>query len=226
MFLFNEIIGHLGLLELPLKGRRFTWSNMQAQPLLEQLDWFFTSAEWISSYPNTTVMPLANTASDHVPCVVNIDTVIPKASIFRFESFWVDQPGFMDCVKKPWDTNSTKKYTSAIIAGKFKALRYALKHWHMNLSQLKFYIQHCNKAILILDNLEDQRPLFVTQFNFRKIVKLHLEKLLQIECNYWRKRCTVRWVKVGEDNTKFFHAMATQRNRRNTISMIKDADGG
>jgi hypothetical protein len=24
MFLFNEIIGHLGLLELPLKGRRFT----------------------------------------------------------------------------------------------------------------------------------------------------------------------------------------------------------
>ena len=28
IFIFNEIIGHLGLLELPLKGRRFTWSNM------------------------------------------------------------------------------------------------------------------------------------------------------------------------------------------------------
>jgi hypothetical protein len=52
-----------------------------------------------------------------------------------------------------------------------------------------------------------------------------LEKLLQIECNYWRKRCTIIWVKVWEDNTKFFHAMATQRNRRNTISMIKAADG-
>lgn len=34
IFLFNEIIGHLGLLELPLKGRAFTWSNMQQQPLL------------------------------------------------------------------------------------------------------------------------------------------------------------------------------------------------
>ena len=41
IFIFNEIIGHLGLLELPLKGRRFTWSNMQDIPLLEQLDWFF-----------------------------------------------------------------------------------------------------------------------------------------------------------------------------------------
>ena len=29
MFLFNEIIGHLGLLELPLKDRTYTWSNMQ-----------------------------------------------------------------------------------------------------------------------------------------------------------------------------------------------------
>lgn len=38
IFLFNEIISHLGLLELPLKGRAFTWSNMQEQPLLEQLD--------------------------------------------------------------------------------------------------------------------------------------------------------------------------------------------
>lgn len=28
MFLFNEIIGHLGLIELPIKGQQFTWSNM------------------------------------------------------------------------------------------------------------------------------------------------------------------------------------------------------
>jgi exonuclease III len=37
-FLFNEAIGHLGLVELPIKGRAYTWSNMQQNPLLEQLD--------------------------------------------------------------------------------------------------------------------------------------------------------------------------------------------
>jgi hypothetical protein len=76
-----------------------------------------------------------------------------------------------------------------------------------------------------MDNLEEQRPLFITEFNFRQIVKLHLDNLLLIECNYWRKRCTIRWVKVGEDNTKFFHAMATQRHRRNAISMLTAVDG-
>jgi hypothetical protein len=34
-----------------------------------------------------------------------------------------------------------------------------------------------------------------------------------------------KMIKVGEDNTKKFHAMATQRNRRNAISMIKANDG-
>jgi hypothetical protein len=28
IFIFNELISYLGLIELPLKGRAFTWSNM------------------------------------------------------------------------------------------------------------------------------------------------------------------------------------------------------
>lgn len=38
MMVFNETISSLGLLEIPLKGRAFTWSNMQGAPLLEKLD--------------------------------------------------------------------------------------------------------------------------------------------------------------------------------------------
>jgi hypothetical protein len=108
-FLFNEVIGHLGLQELPLKGRKFTWSNMQKIPLLEQLDWFFTTSNWILDYPNSLVLPLARKGSDHTPCIVNIDTDIPKAKIFCFENFWVDLPRFMECVKKSWSNPSHKK---------------------------------------------------------------------------------------------------------------------
>jgi hypothetical protein len=157
--------------------------------------------------------------------VVNIDTTIPKASIFRFENFWVDQPGFIDCVKNSWSEDSRKKHCSAVIADKFKCLRHALKKWQMSLSKLKVLIQKCNRVILILDTLEENRNLFTSEFNFRSIVKQHLEELLLIECNYWRKRCTVRWIKMSEDNTNFFHAMATQRMRRNAISMLKAGDG-
>lgn len=53
IFIFNDIISHLGVLEIPIKGRSFTWSNMQDDPLLEQLDWVFTYSNYISLFPNT-----------------------------------------------------------------------------------------------------------------------------------------------------------------------------
>lgn len=76
---FNQAISTLGLMEIPLKGRQYTWSNMQEDPLLVQLDWCFTSVNWVLDYPNTLVLPLAKPTSDHVPCNIPIGTSIPQA---------------------------------------------------------------------------------------------------------------------------------------------------
>uniref|UniRef100_A0A452XF66 Uncharacterized protein n=1 Tax=Aegilops tauschii subsp. strangulata TaxID=200361 RepID=A0A452XF66_AEGTS len=57
MLLFNEAISKLGLVELPLRGRKYSWSNMQDNPLLEKLDWIFTSTAWMTAFPDTLAMP-------------------------------------------------------------------------------------------------------------------------------------------------------------------------
>jgi hypothetical protein len=80
--IFNNIISHLGLIELPLKGRSYTWSNMQDVPLLEQIDWFFTSVAWTGVFPFSVVLPLARITSDHLPCRVQIGTSIPQGQYF------------------------------------------------------------------------------------------------------------------------------------------------
>jgi hypothetical protein len=41
MLIFNDVSRTQNLTELSIKGRKYTWSNMQEDPLLEQLDWFF-----------------------------------------------------------------------------------------------------------------------------------------------------------------------------------------
>jgi hypothetical protein len=41
MLLFNEAISSLGIDEIRLHGRWFTWTNKQQPPLLERLDCFF-----------------------------------------------------------------------------------------------------------------------------------------------------------------------------------------
>jgi len=82
IFQFNEAINKLDIIELPLHGRQFTWTNKQFPPLLERLDWFFTSASWTVKYPDTIVKTLVMEVSDHWPCVIEISTQIPKANIF------------------------------------------------------------------------------------------------------------------------------------------------
>ena len=88
VMIFNEIISNLGLMEIPLKGRNFTWSNMQSVPLLEQIDWVFTTPNWTCDFPNTLLLPMAIPPSDHILCKIQIGTSIPKAQIFKFEIFW------------------------------------------------------------------------------------------------------------------------------------------
>lgn len=83
MFLFNEAISNLGLVEIPLQGRRFTWTNKQTEPLLERLDWFFSSASWTLRYPNTVARSLIMETSDHWPWVIEANTLIPKGQDFQ-----------------------------------------------------------------------------------------------------------------------------------------------
>jgi len=225
VFIFNEIISHLGLQEIPLKGRKYTWSNMQQETLLEQIDWYFTSTNWISQYPNTLLLPLSKSTSDHIPCMVQIDTMIPKANVFRFENFWVDQPDFMNLVKST--RNSEIRATNSVtkVTAKLKMLRKVLKKWSKGISKINNLIQQCNEVLSVLDKLEEQRTLFIRESNFRTILKKHILSLLKFKQEYWRKRYTIRWTKFGVENTKFFHAAATERYRQNTITSLETQDG-
>lgn len=38
IMIFNEIISSVSLVELPLNGRAYTWSNIQDQPPIQQFD--------------------------------------------------------------------------------------------------------------------------------------------------------------------------------------------
>lgn len=222
---FNEIINELGLQEIPLKGRNFTWSNMQENPLLQQLDWCFTSTNWITDYPNTLLIPLSRPTSDHIPCVAQIGTCIPKAQLFRFENYWIDQPGFMDLVQLTWNSDVRANSSATKLTAKFKLLRRVLKRWGKTLSKLNATIKECNAVLLTLDALEDNRSLQPQEANFRRILKKHILKLLQCQKEYWRKRYTVRWTKFGDEGTSFFHAAATERYRINTITSIDTTEG-
>jgi len=199
---------------------------MQSDPLLEQLDWIFTSPNWTLDFPNTEVLPMARITSDHIPCRVAISTKIPRSNVFRFENFWVAHEGFLNTVQNCWTQPINDCSNSArAISLRFKKLRSDLKVWSKSLSNHSLIISNYNSVISFLDGLEDQRLLFNPEMNLRNLVKSQLQNLLHNKKEYWRKRFTNNKVKFGDECTKFFHAMATISYRRNAISQVKNENG-
>ena len=207
--ILNDAIRQLGLVELPLKGRSYTWSNMQINPLLEQLDWYFTSINWTLDYPNTEVLPLAKITSDHLPCLITIGTKIPKASVFRFENYWAERPDFLEVVQSCWTSCRGKNDRAQNITAKLKSLRTKLKAWSRNISNLKLLITNCNEVIGLLDHIDDHRGLYNPEANLRIIIKRQIKIWHRYKTIYWKNRYTVNRVKYGDECTKFFHGMAT-----------------
>jgi hypothetical protein len=76
-----------------------------------------------------------------------------------------------------------------------------------------------------MDKLEEHKPLFIQEANFRSILKRHILQLLKFKQEYWKKRYTIRWTKFGDESTNFFHAAATERYRQNIITSLEAQDG-
>lgn len=131
----------------------------------------------------------------------------------------------MECVAASWNATSKKSHIFAVITNKFKSLRQALKKWQMNLSRMKCLIAKCNRVILILDCLEELRPLYRHAFNFRNLVKLHVEHLLHLQFLYWKRDALLDLSRWETKIEKKIHAMATERFRRNSIASLKMDDG-
>jgi len=225
ILMFNDAISHLGLNEIPLQGKKFTWSNMQPSPLLEKIDWVFTNANWTLAYPNTSVKALDMIPSDHTPCLVNISTVIPKSRVFRFENFWLLDEQFFEILNDSWSTPVPHVDKAKAISAKFKILRKNLKQWHATKKGLHSLIANCRNLLLFLEILQEYRDLSLEEWDFQETLKEHLLGLLEKQRVYWKQRGSIKWVKMGDAGTKFFHANATMKYRKNLISELVAEDG-
>ena len=157
--------------------------------------------------------------------MISIETNIPKSNLFQFEPYWIQHPGFMEVVESSWNKITPSNNYATIICRKFKALRYELKRWSKQISKLVTAIANSNAALSDLDALENKRALTIPESNFRRILNKHLLRLLDYQKQYWRKRCTIRWATFGDEDPKFFKAMASELYRGNSISSLQLDNG-
>ena len=184
MLKFNEAISNLKLMEIPLHGLSFTWSNRQREPLLQRLDWFFISQEWSMVYPETRAKTLPRDISDHVSCLVSFKSKIPKPKIFRFENFWLQFEEFMFIFQSTWIGHQNLTDKAKNLTAKFKITRKVLKEWQQSLPKIDKIVGHIKLLIEFTDIIKEHRDLSIEEWNFRELMQTKVVDLLHIQKTY------------------------------------------
>jgi hypothetical protein len=84
---FRRFIDDLALKEIPLHGRKLTWSNQQESHTLVKLDRVLCTIDWEELYLNCLLQSMATNDSDHPPPYLGLKDNQSDGSHFHFEAF-------------------------------------------------------------------------------------------------------------------------------------------
>lgn len=218
---FNQCVDDMNLIELPLLDRSYTWSNKRSIPTLERLDRVFINLAWDELLPSTILSSLTRTTFDHVPLRIDVSTVIPKSTLFRFENFWVSAAGYREVLASAWHFQTSNSDTSAVLTAKLKETRRALREWRKQIPRITQQETDCKIIINLLDRVEEARPLSIPKSALRTLIVTILSRVSQSKLLLWKQHSKVRAALEGDENTRYFHACANQRHQRNTIQVLE-----
>jgi hypothetical protein len=224
--LFNSIIAQGELMEIPLSGRRYTWSNNHEDPTFELLDRVLVSPTWEENFPLVTVSTLTRDLSDHTPLLITTGEQPKTPPIFRFENCWFEREGLIPLVTQVWRQTYRGKSIEDIWMKRFRTLRQKLKGWNRNVEganrkQKKLLIDEIDK----LDKISEVHGLSAADRAAQKTCHEGLRALIREEEIKWMQRAKEIHLKEGDGNSRFFHQKANGRRRKNLIVRLNQDEG-
>ncbi|KAL0009842.1 hypothetical protein SO802_004950 [Lithocarpus litseifolius] len=178
--------------------------------------------DWMRRFPKARVFHSAMSISDH--CLLKLslnkgrNRVKPKKR-FMFEAMWTRDDRCRKVVEIAWD--SVGENPECELVDRLRCCKENLQKWNW---QEFGNVQHTIKQKRVkLQQLESLNGLHDKAEEVQKL-KTNINKALTREEIMWSQRSRAMWIKWGDRNMKFFHATASQRQKRNSILGLMDSD--
>ena len=133
---------------------------------------------------------------------------------------WVREAGCREVVENAWDPyRGDEEYK---ITDRIKSCQVNLQLWNWRIfGNVNKILKQKQESLQQLENLSSLHE----KAEEIQGLKKEMNEMLVREEIMWSQRSRALWIKWGDRNTKFFHATANQRRRRNRIGGLQNANG-
>jgi hypothetical protein len=193
---FNELIANLILFDVPLTGRKYTWSSKQPQSTLSKIDRVLLSHEWLCQFPVISLDPGAMMVSDHVPLLLQCRRHAPTKPPLRIEKYWLRYSEFDSLAATHWkDPTAVNGDPIRTYANKLQNMQRHLKIWHRaRFSQMDMQRENCHRLITFFDRLEELRTLTDFEWFIRIKTRERVYEISQNQEEHWHQRARCKWL--------------------------------
>ena len=216
---FKQMLLNWGLWDIKYKGNPLSWAGGRNNELVQcRLDRAVANQEWLEVFPAATTFYLQRVQSDHSPIITSLDGhQRKKFTSFKYDQRWVTREGFVETVESNWRSHGSGQVSlMSRIASCRKAIsglkRYAKPNSALRIQELSHKIDEASR-----------------QNNFRteelSILRKELSDEYYNEELFWMQKSRLNWLRSGDRNTKFFHAVTKSRRAQNRIKSLFDDDG-
>jgi hypothetical protein len=207
-------------IKLDIANSKFTWSNKRREPTLVKLDRVLVNLAWSQKFLHSECRTLLRQTSDHKPIMLDTANTTPRTTCFRYEDYWL-QNGELVAITRDKLARGTRNMAIATrINHRLRTIRAATRAWLKNNRNQKIIRANLGHTKLFFDAVEEWRTLSNYEFALRLVCSQKLQNLNLEESKHWRRRAKIKWCTLGDENTKFFHTMATYRYRKSKIKVL------
>jgi hypothetical protein len=217
---FNDWINELEQMDIEICNSRYTWTNKRREPTLVKLDRVLVNMHWGLEFYNSECKTLSRPTSDHKPLLLDNNTSLPKSNIFRYDDHWLGCNDLIQIIKNILTTGTRNMAPVSKLNHRLRSVRAATRAWQKRRKSFKTIIHNINHAVSFLDTIEEWRRLSNLEFVIRSLCQSKGKTMSTAEAQHWKRRAKVKWCQLGDENTKFFHTMATYRFRKNRIRFL------
>lgn len=123
---FKSFVIKAELLDLPIEGKTFTWTNMLKDEKWSRLDRFLFCNDWLEKW-KCSQWSLQKRLSDHCPILLSDEEKDWGPKLFKVFDVWLDKRNFKDLVQSSWQRCTEDGWGGYVLLKKVQATKKNIK---------------------------------------------------------------------------------------------------